>query len=146
MRNHMKYLVLTVSFLLLLGLTLRAQEPSDIHQHTVAPSNARFEIVQSELAAKWTFRLDRFTGHVAQLTHNKDDDNVWEEMRVIGIPYVATPTRPRFQIFTSGLAARHTFLIDTDTGKTWVIVKTKMEQNTKSAYGSHSLSRVRTGG
>ena len=55
----MKCLVLTGFFLLVFGSHLQAQEPSDIHQHTVAPSNARFEIVQSELAAKWTFRLDR---------------------------------------------------------------------------------------
>jgi hypothetical protein len=130
----MKHLVLTVSFLLVFGLNLRAQEPSDIHQHTVAPTNARFEIVQSELAAKWTFRLDRFTGHVAQLTHNKDDEDMWEEMRVIGIPYIASPTRARFQIFTSGLAARHTFLIDTDTGKTWVIVTSKGKNEDGTEY------------
>ena len=130
----MKHLVLTVSLLLVFGLALRAQEPSDIHQQTVAPSNARYEIVQSELAAKWTFRLDRFTGHVAQLTHNKDNENVWEEMRIINIPYIATPTRARFQIFTSGLAARHTFLIDTDTGKTWVIVTNKGKNEDGTDY------------
>jgi hypothetical protein len=130
----MKHIVFTVSLLLVFGLTLRAQEPSDIHQQTVAPSSARFEIVQSELAAKWTFRLDRFTGHVAQLVHNKDDENAWEEMRVIGIPYIASPTRARFQIFTSGLAARHTFLIDTDTGKTWVIVTNKGKNEDGTEY------------
>jgi hypothetical protein len=130
----MKNLVLTVSFLLLFGQSLRGQEPSDIHQQTVAPSNARFEIVQSELAAKWTFRLDRYTGHVAQLTHNKDGDNVWQEMRVIGIPYITSPTRARFQIFTSGLAARHTFLIDTDTGKTWVIATSKGKNEDGTDY------------
>jgi hypothetical protein len=28
-------------------------------------------------------------------------------------------------LFTSGLAARHTFLLDSDTGKTWVVVVSK---------------------
>jgi hypothetical protein len=95
------------------------QEPSEIHQHSTPPADARFEIVQSELAAKWTFRLDRITGHVAQLVKTADDA-AWEDMEVIDLPYYTTD-RPRFQIFTSGLAARHTFLIDTTSGKTWVI-------------------------
>ena len=37
------------------------------HQTTTPPSDHRFEIIQSQLAAKWTFRLDRFTGQVSQL-------------------------------------------------------------------------------
>jgi hypothetical protein len=134
MRDEMKCLVLTGFFLLVFGSHLQAQEPSDIHQHTVAPSNARFEIVQSELAAKWTFRLDRVTGHVAQLVHTKDDEPAWEEMRVIGIPYIPSPTRPRFQIFTSGVAARHTFMIDTDEVKTWVIVTNKGKNEDGTEY------------
>ena len=99
-----------------------AQEPSDIHQKTTLPANARFEIVQSQLSARWTFRLDRFTGQVAHLVRTQGDDTTWEEMMVDGLPAISEPTRPRFQIFTSGLAARHTFLIDTDTGRTWQVV------------------------
>ena len=34
------------------------------HQYTSLPSAARFEILQSSLAAKWTFRLDRYYGRV----------------------------------------------------------------------------------
>jgi hypothetical protein len=107
--------------LLLLSAIAAAQQTSDIHQHSTPPSGARYEVVQSELAAKWTFRLDRFTGHVAQLVKTSDDDNAWQEMHVVDLPAVQTPSRPRFQIFTSGIAARHTFLIDTDTGKSWYI-------------------------
>jgi hypothetical protein len=102
-----------------------AQDTSDIHQQTVAPTNARFEIVQSELAAKWTFRLDRFSGHVAQLTRTKDGDMTWEDTPVIGLPQISSPLRARFQIFTSGLAAIHTFLIDTVTGRTWQLASDK---------------------
>jgi hypothetical protein len=102
-----------------------AQQTSDIHQYTTPPSNARFEIVQSELAAKWTFRLDRFTGHVAQLVSTKDNNNSWEDMEVTGLEPIRSPMQARFQLFTSGLAAKHTFMIDTDTGKTWVLVSGK---------------------
>lgn len=101
--------------------------PSPSHQLTSPPSTARFEIVQSQLAAKWTFRLDRYSGRIWQLVKTSDDDNTWEEMPVMGLPKGQAAARPHFQIFTSGLAARHTFLIDNDTGKTWVVVTSKLK-------------------
>ena len=125
----MKHLALATSIVVIFGSGLLAQEPTDIHQQTTPPPNARFEIVQSELAAKWTFRLDRFKGRVAQLVRTKDDDNAWEDMEVIGLGPVQNPTRARFQLFTSGIAARHTFMIDTDTGKTWVLVSSKRKRD-----------------
>jgi hypothetical protein len=115
-----------------------AQGPSDVHQHTTSPSDARFEILQSQLAAKWTFRLDRFTGRIAQLVRTIDDDNAWQEMEVEQLPAISTPSRPRFQLFTSGLAARHTFLIDTLSGQSWTVVTGKR----KAEDGSeHEVSR-----
>ena len=88
-------------------------------ESSTAPVDARFEVVSSPLAAKWTFRLDRVTGHVGQLVTTNSGDATWEEMPVLGLPPVQTNGRPRFQIFNSGLAARWTFLIDTLTGRTW---------------------------
>jgi hypothetical protein len=114
---------LPFALLILLGIPrpLAAQASSDVHQRTTAPSNARFEIVQSELAAKWTFQLDRFTGQVWQLVKTKEDDDAWHNLKVIGLPQIAAPARARFQIFASGIAAKFTFLLDTETGKTWVL-------------------------
>ena len=113
-------------FILTRSTSICAQDfPNNIHQHTTTPSTARYEIVQSELAAKLTFRLDRITGYVRQLVRTKEDNNAWEATRVIDLPSISAPLRPRFQIFTSGIAGRHTFLIDTDTGKTWVVVSVK---------------------
>lgn len=99
--------------------------PSSAHQLTSPPSAARFEIVQSPLAAKWTFRLDRYSGRIWQLVRTAEDENTWEEMPVMGLPKAQPSARPHFQIFASGLAARHTFLIDNDTGRTWVVVTGK---------------------
>jgi hypothetical protein len=129
--NHLG--LFAVAFAILTG-SLNAQQTSDVHQRTASPPNARFEIVQSELAAKWTFRLDRFTGHVAQLTVNKLGENVWEEMQVIGISQSPAPLRAHFQIFTSGIAAKHTFMIDTDTGKTWVVTSSKGKNDDGTEY------------
>lgn len=100
-------------------------QPSDVHQVTTSPPNARFEIMQSELAAKWTFRLDRFTGQIFQLVKTKTEDYTWEEMEVVGRRSVSQPTRARFQLFASGIAARYTFLLDADTGRTWQLTTSK---------------------
>lgn len=116
----MKHAAAAILLLALSG-NLLAQQTSDIHQQTTAPAGARFEIVQSELAAKWTFRLDRFTGRVSQLVNAANGGDAWEDMIISGLPSITGTPHAKFQIFTSGLAARHTFLIDVETGKTWVI-------------------------
>jgi len=97
-------------------------EVSNIHQSTAASPDSRFEIVQSQLAARWTFRLDRYTGEVMQLLLNSQKENTWVKVPVQGVPKIKAANRPRFQIFTSGLAARHSFLLDTSTGKTWTLI------------------------
>jgi hypothetical protein len=94
---------------------------NDIHQMTSPPQDARFEIIQSQLAAKWTFRLDRYSGNVYKLVRTQSDGNAWEQMPVLGLPKIANPAKPRFILFTSGIAARHTFLMDSMTGQTWVV-------------------------
>jgi hypothetical protein len=103
--------------------SVRAQEAIKAHQFSSPPANARFEVVGSPIAAKWTFRLDRATGHVAQLVSTPSGGTTWEEMLVLKLPTVPQPGKPRFQIFSSGLAAKWTFLIDTATGNTWQMVQ-----------------------
>ena len=120
---------------LVLGLSAQAQDyPAPSPQYTSPVPSSRFEVMQSPLAAKWTFRLDKYAGRVWQLVRTKDDESSWEEMPVYDSLKVQAPTRPRFQLFTSGLAARHTFLIDTDSGKTWVLVTGKRKNKNGSEY------------
>jgi len=82
--------------------------------------------VQSEVAARWTFLLDKYAGIVYQLVKDSSDDESWQKM------LVAEPGQPadhvRYQIFSSGLAARHTFLLNVDSGKIWQIQNTKIKQ------------------
>lgn len=119
-----------------------AQEMKPGHQLTAPVPNAKFEILQSPLAARWTFRVDRFTGRVWQLVKTQADDNMWEEMPVEALPKSSTSAKPRFQLFSSGLAARHTFLLDTETGKTWVVVTGKRKRQDGSEYDVNSWQLV----
>ena len=132
MKTNVAFMVVVVVVLTVSSYSASSQEVSP-HQHTVPPGNARFEIVQSQLAARWTFRLDRFTGQVSQLVKTLGDSNTWEPMEVIGLP-LSIPLTERFQIFTSGLAARHTYLLDTKSGRTWVIVSGTRQRADGSQY------------
>jgi hypothetical protein len=125
----MARVALYVMGLALCGNVIGAQQISEFHQMTASPPNARFQIVQSDIAAKWTFRLDRFTGQVDQLVRTNQGDSAWEGMPVKALPTVLSPAKAHFQLFTSGIAARHTFLLDTDTGKTWSLVTTTKKQD-----------------
>jgi hypothetical protein len=125
--------VLIVVLSVACGVSVAAADIAPSHQQTSAVPGARLEVLQSTLAAKWTFRLDRYTGRVWQLVRTKNDDNAWEEMAVVDLN-VQSSTRPRFQIFTSGLAARHTFLLDGDTGKTRLVVTGKRQRPDGTEY------------
>lgn len=117
-----------------------SQETQEQHQEraeqTEPSPSSRFRIIQSDLAARLTFRLDRYTGMVSQIVKDANGNNSWESMPISPAPIVKTPDHPRFQIFTSGIAARFTFLIDNDTGKTWQFVKV----TSKAADGTESES------
>lgn len=94
-----------------------------IHQSTSSPSDARFEIVQSPLSAKWTFRLNRYTGQVYQLAETPRGRLAWIGMIAIPFPQLSSKhkQKPSFVIFSSGLTVRDTFLLDSETGRTWVL-------------------------
>ena len=100
-------------------LAIAQDAAPSFHQMTTTPENARFEIVHSPLAAKWTFRLDRYTGNIGQLVKTASGGSAWDSMNVIGLPKVDSTYGPRFVLLTSGLAARFTFLMDTQSGRTW---------------------------
>jgi hypothetical protein len=92
-----------------------------VHTSTTLANQARYEIVQSTLAARFTFKVDKVCGNIFQLVLNKNDDPIWEQMSVIKLPGCNNDGKVRYQLFLSGIAARHTFLMNTDTGKTWQV-------------------------
>ena len=130
----MKLIILPIALFAISTAVFSQDFPSPAHQSTSSIPGARFEILQSPLAAKWTFRLDRYTGRIWQLVKTTEDDNSWEEMLVLDLPKLQSPTRPRFQLFTSGIAARHTFLLDSDSGKTWYVFSGKGKNKDGSEF------------
>jgi hypothetical protein len=89
---------------------------------TSFPAGPRFEIIQSSIAARYTFKLDRVTGRIRQLVRNTDGDLSWEPMTVSNPPK-GPNAAPHFQIFLSGIAARNSFLLDSVSGQVWVLTQ-----------------------
>jgi hypothetical protein len=106
-----------------------------VHSSTAISNQARYEIVQSSLAARFTFRVDKVCGNISQLVVTANDKPLWESMSVIKLPKCNNDGKIRYQLFLSGLAARHTFLMNTDNGKTWQIRSfTNKNGNEESAW------------
>ena len=114
--------VILALFALASGLTATDVAAENGVSSAISP-NDRYQMVQSELAAKWTFRLDRFCGAVSQLVSTSDGGDAWQPMIVRGLPSCVNDGRSHYQVFTSGLAAKHTMLMNTATGRTWVLVQ-----------------------
>ena len=111
-----------ITVLLSASIVLGADGPA-VHEKSTAPKDATFEIVQSTLAAKLTFRLNRVTGKIWQLVQNEDGELSWAPVPVVALYRVPASSPPRFQIFESGLLARHTFLLDALTGQVWIFTE-----------------------
>jgi hypothetical protein len=112
--------VIIVSTVILCHAVAAAGQEIRENRTTTAPSQARFEILQAEPQARLTYRLDRYTGRVDQLSQ-KAGESLWQEMDVPNRAVVSVPTAPRFRLFTShsNIIGRLTLLLDTETGQTW---------------------------
>jgi hypothetical protein len=110
---------------------------------TQAAPDARYEIV----VIYWhtyagvpdaTFRLDRFTGKIAQLVSNRDDGaRRWVESEVPGLPE-PQGDRARFQISQAN-SQDSTFLLDMWTGQAWEWVLS----DNKNAFGPRAWKKLK---
>lgn len=117
--------VVLLFFALFLSLHIFAQEHQAV---TTKMDNARFEVIQSPIARKYTFFLDKVEGKIYQLVQTRTGGDSWEEMTIYPKD-ILTYTEPTYQIFIGGFAAADMFLINTKTGRTWVLVKENGDDN-----------------
>ncbi len=112
--------VIPAMILLCSAPTRAAEEQSSVS--TALGANARYEIVQSELVARATFRLDRVCGYVSQMVTGEDNRELWRPTLIQNKPPCTADGRIRYQLFSSGLMVRQTYLMNTDNGVTWRLV------------------------
>ena len=101
-----------------------SQEVS-IHSQTAIPNDSRFELIQSTLAAKHTFLIDKFNGECSVIRNDPELGLFWVKIlkRPHSLDIIINKNKVNYQLFTSGLAAKHTFLINVDTGASWRLVQ-----------------------
>jgi hypothetical protein len=94
-------------------------------EKTSVPADSRYEIITSNLAVKGTFKLDKFTGDVFQLFENDDKSPYWKKMERRNHPrdVLVKNNRVNYQIVTSDLAMKCTYLVNINTGATWVLTE-----------------------
>lgn len=118
----MRILVLNVlAMVLMLPSLVHAQSASSSTNTTQAVESGRFEIVESSAGVRNTFLLDRYVGDVWQLVTTSIGPLAWERMEVLD-RVGGDDGSPRFQLFLTAHGVRNTFLIDTSTGRTWLLV------------------------
>jgi len=110
---------LILSIFLTVAISTASATDVGTNEKTSSPGNARYEIIQSNITMRDTYRLDRYTGRVHRLVNSSEDGLVWEEMTVKDRPSITKPSSARFQMFLSGIAAKGTYMIDINSGKTW---------------------------
>ena len=89
------------------------------------PQSSRYEIIQSNLIARFTFKIDKYSGNVYQLVSDTVDVQSWSKMERIKhvSDVIVNKSKVNYQLFTSGIAVRFTYLMNIDTGATWLLVK-----------------------
>ena len=117
----MKKIILSL-FMGLMNLSSYAYDTNSAVKSSV--ENGRYEIVQSEIARKLTFKLDKYTGKVYQYVKTSSDSNPysWQPVYWIGCSdEKEIPTKINYQLFLGGTAVSDCFLLNINTGKTWLL-------------------------
>lgn len=103
------------SLFLLASIPLNAEESA---LFTNATNNSgRFEIIQSPIEIKYTFKLDKKTGETWHLQGNIKSD-YWHKMPTISDNFNYEEHNINYQIFSGNI---YCYLINIHTGKTWTL-------------------------
>lgn len=122
----MKRFLLMFTFLLM-GIYAFGQNNRNAVKTSV--TGGRFEIVQSEMARKYSFKLDKKTGKIYMMVKDYKDDISWEEMRIIGLLPNKYTSDINYQLFLGGLVVADIFLIDIHSGQTWQLVQDSKDES-----------------
>ena len=114
-------------FILFILLCFFSLTSSAIETHQAVKTSTeggRYEIVQSEIARKYIFKLDKYTGDVYQLVVKSNGNMTWQKMEVLGLAFDTIKENTiNFQIFMGGIAVSDCFMINIHTGKTYALYR-----------------------
>ena len=130
----MKQIILLI-VLCFISLTSSALETQKAVK--TSTEGGRYELVQSEIARKYFFKLDKYTGDVYQLVLKSNGDKTWQKMQVIGLGLdTIKEDTINFQIFMGGMAVSDCFMINIHTGKTYLLYQ---DEDTDALFWSYII-------
>jgi hypothetical protein len=87
-------------------------------------TGGRYEIVQSEISRRLTFKVDKYKGSVYQLVRTINEKSQWQEiLKEPAMLDTVIPGQINYQLFFGGIAASDSFLLNINTGTTWKLVE-----------------------
>jgi hypothetical protein len=120
-------IILSLVFIVSLSLSAFSQGFNGSNQAT-SLYGGRWEFFMSEIAVTLTFKVDKFTGDVFQLVELKDKTLTWVLIeREKKSNDIQKQDCINYQLFSSGMGIRHTYLLNTNSGLTWQLVKGENE-------------------
>lgn len=87
-------------------------------------SDARFEIIQSPVARKFTVKIDKQTGETWQMVVDSNNKLCWEKLYKGAALELDTKNEGKnnYIIFMGGFATKDMFLMNVNTGACWQLV------------------------
>ncbi len=94
---------------------------------TTVPPDSRFEIIQSNLTDRIVFKADKYTGDVYRIVFDDQAFQSWTKVTRLNHPYdsIVHPGKVNYQVFVSGYERKYTYLVNLNTGATWIAVNSR---------------------
>ena len=106
-------------------LTISAYGQQNGTNQTTSLNGGRWEFFMSDVAVRYTFKIDKFTGDVFQYVKRNDETYTWQIVeKYRNVNDIVKDNVINYQLFSSGQGIRFTFLLNTNTGLTWKLVTT----------------------
>jgi hypothetical protein len=130
----MRHILTSISFLVLVFAYAESSYAQDTVssgvRQTSAPADSRYEIIATTSIVKAVLKLDKRTGEVFELARNKalvrtkDEEHAWQRTKRLPHPDKDEATNEvNYQIYTEGRSGIYTYLINLNTGATWILAK-----------------------
>lgn len=127
-----RFLVIISFIFISLGAMAQIEKHPSV---STSQTGGRFEIIQSPIARRLTFRLDKYTGEVFQYVLGKDDKPLWEKVSNPWLSLILDKDKKqdyiKFQLFMGGIAVADCFLLDIETGITFNLYE---DPNTRELF------------
>lgn len=123
---HIKRITKYVASICFIILTSTVFGQTTSSNQATSLCGGQWEFFMSEIAVKLTFKIDKFSGEVYQLVELKNKALAWQLVTKQGSSLdIKKDMAINYQLFSSGIGIRHTYLINTNSGLTWQLVNDK---------------------